>query len=297
MRSRRLLALATLLLSTGLPLAFADQVVYFVNGKAIMAKSVEKGDKFTVLEMEGGGKIGVPTEQITKIEDYVVAAPQPPAPIAAAAPAPVQTAPLSPVAVASPQPGAAQPPAVATNVPAVTPVAPGPGLGGRPIGAPNADLAHVTPLDINGNNQNNQNGAPNRFARPYAGQLGMGPRGGGPGGPALATAGRPGYAAGGRFAGRGLFAGRGGRPGMADGRGNAQTQAGAPGGQQPQQTPPQPGPSAQPQAQPQAPAPSPAPAVEPEAPPEPAADSNEEPSDSSAPAEDDSSGNSPGAAN
>src|SRR5207245_10377127 len=71
--------------------ASADQVVYFVNGKAIMVKSVEKGDKFTVLEMDGGGRMGVPTDQIARIEEYVVSAPSsaqpalPPAPIVPAA--------------------------------------------------------------------------------------------------------------------------------------------------------------------------------------------------------------------
>lgn len=47
----------------------ADQVVYFLKGKAIVVKSVEKGVKFTVLELEGGGRVGVPTEQIERIED------------------------------------------------------------------------------------------------------------------------------------------------------------------------------------------------------------------------------------
>src|SRR6266496_3834801 len=82
MRDRRLLPLVTALLLAGASLAFADQVVYFVNGKAILVKSLQKGEKFTVLEMEGGGRIGVPTDQISKIEDYVVAAP----PVAQAVP-------------------------------------------------------------------------------------------------------------------------------------------------------------------------------------------------------------------
>ena len=81
MRYRRLLPFMAALLCAGVPCSFADQVVYFVNGKAIMVKSVEKGEKFTILEMEGGGRIGVPTEQISKIEDYAVSDPvaaQPP---------------------------------------------------------------------------------------------------------------------------------------------------------------------------------------------------------------------------
>ena len=75
MRYRRLLPFVAALLCAGVPCSFADQVVYFVNGKAIMVKSVEKGDKFTILEMEGGGKVGVPTDQISKIEEFVVTAP------------------------------------------------------------------------------------------------------------------------------------------------------------------------------------------------------------------------------
>ena len=50
MRSRRFHAPLFVMLAAcaAAPSAFADQVVYFVNGKAIMVKSVEKGDKFTV---------------------------------------------------------------------------------------------------------------------------------------------------------------------------------------------------------------------------------------------------------
>jgi hypothetical protein len=92
---RLLVLLAAAVAFAGVPAAFADQVVYFQNGKAIMVKSVEKGDKLTILEMEGGGKIGVPSAQIVRIEDYVVTAtggtqtaaapvPQPAAPVAAA---------------------------------------------------------------------------------------------------------------------------------------------------------------------------------------------------------------------
>src|SRR5437867_2123976 len=101
-------------------LAFADQVVYFVNGKAILVKSVEKGEKFTVLEMEGGGRMGVPTDQISKIEDYLVSAP----PVAQAAPP--QTAPgvPGPAGVGN----AAMPPTIAGGG-AQTVNPPGPGTG------------------------------------------------------------------------------------------------------------------------------------------------------------------------
>src|SRR6266850_2195356 len=92
MRHSRHLPLVALLLCAGIPTTFADQVVYFVNGKAIMVKSVEKGEKFTILEMDGGGRIGVPTDQISKIEDFAVSdpvaaqAPAAPPQVAAAAP-------------------------------------------------------------------------------------------------------------------------------------------------------------------------------------------------------------------
>ena len=62
------------LICFGIP-TFADQVVYFVHGKAIRVKSVEAGEKFTILEMEGGGSMGVPNEQIVRIEEYQVSAP------------------------------------------------------------------------------------------------------------------------------------------------------------------------------------------------------------------------------
>jgi hypothetical protein len=58
--------------------ALADEIVYFVNGKAMMVKKVEKGPEFTILEIEGGGRIGVPNDHITRIELYQVSAPRPP---------------------------------------------------------------------------------------------------------------------------------------------------------------------------------------------------------------------------
>src|SRR3989338_2379434 len=85
-RSRLKLTLLAAPLALALGAAVhADQVVYFSNGKAIMVKSVEKGEKFTVLEMDGGGRIGVPTEQIARIEEYAISAPSAPQ----AAPPPV----------------------------------------------------------------------------------------------------------------------------------------------------------------------------------------------------------------
>jgi hypothetical protein len=114
-----LFSLAALLVAT-IP-ARADQVVYFVNGKAMTVKNVERGDRVTVLEIEGGGRIGVPSVQIDRIEDLQLSAPAaataaivapPPAP----APAPVQP-------VANPQANVVVPanpvaPAVAAAVPA-----------------------------------------------------------------------------------------------------------------------------------------------------------------------------------
>ncbi len=273
MPCRRLLPFAAVLLCAAVPLSFADQVVYFVNGKAIMVKSVEKGDKFTILEMEGGGKVGVPTDQIIKIEDFVVTAP--PAPQAI----PVQSVPVPaavpPIAAAAPGLVTA-PPAVASGLPSAPSMPPGPGVGGKPAGGPNESLAHIRPVNVGGNNS----GGP--LQRPYP-QAGAGPGTGGPGGPMLGMGVRPNFAEGRKF-GRGFYAGgRGGRPGMADaGRATPAPQT-VPGAPQPQAT--------QPTA-----APPPAPTVEPEAPPAPPDDSNEEPSDPPAPEEGDSSGNTPGSA-
>src|SRR5262245_51319907 len=90
--------------------AFADQVVYFVNGKAITVKNVEKGDKITILEIEGGGRIGVPTQQISRIEDLNLSPPAPATVPVAAAPA---------MAAPAPAPAVAAPPAaIPTSAPA-----------------------------------------------------------------------------------------------------------------------------------------------------------------------------------
>ena len=79
--------------------AIADQVVYFVNGKAITVKKVERGDRLTILEIEGGGRIGVPTDQIDRVEELQISAPS-----AAVATPPV----TAPVVTATP--GTAQAP-------------------------------------------------------------------------------------------------------------------------------------------------------------------------------------------
>jgi len=111
----------------------ADQIVYFANGKAIQVKSVESQDKFTILEMEGGGKIGVPTEQIARIEVVTPASPAPAAVPATVVQAPVVAAPVvAAPAVASP--AAAQTAQVAGPPPAAVPPQPGispPGAAGR----------------------------------------------------------------------------------------------------------------------------------------------------------------------
>lgn len=70
-----LVAVVVLVLAGAFSLALADQVVYFSNGKAMMVKKIEQGDVITILEIEGGGRIGVPTAQIVKIEEYAVSRP------------------------------------------------------------------------------------------------------------------------------------------------------------------------------------------------------------------------------
>lgn len=126
----------------------ADQVVYFVNGKAITVKKVEKGDRITILEVEGGGRIGIPSEQIDRIEDLVLSNPAP----AVAAPPP----PLLPAGGIGPQAQAAPvtAPAVATTTAAASPApgagAPvGPMIGGKPT-QPGGGLAGLQPLAVGG---------------------------------------------------------------------------------------------------------------------------------------------------
>jgi len=195
----------------GLPAAFADQVVYFVNGKAIMVKSVEKGAKFTVLEMDGGGRMGVPTEQIARIEEYEVSAAGAPVVAIASAPAPVQQ-PVAPAAPAS-TPGAVAPLTgvpQAMGFPRPVPAALGPGMGGIPQQGAQG-LAGLRPLSVG----NDAGGAPvPAYPRQATGMgPGMGGRnaagvmpGPGLGGAARAN-GRPGMGGRGRGRGRPLMYG------------------------------------------------------------------------------------------
>jgi len=130
--------------------ASADQVVYFVNGKAITVKNVEKGDRLTILEIEGGGRIGVPTAQIDRIEDLQLSAP---AQGVAAPPvqAPAQGAPVAP-AVSASQPPATVPPVqqAETGTPpsAVPQAAQGPreGAAAPVVTAPKTAEAHARPV-------------------------------------------------------------------------------------------------------------------------------------------------------
>jgi hypothetical protein len=191
---------AALAFSLASPLC-ADQVVYFINGKAIMVKSVEKGDKFTVLEMDGGGKMGVPTDQIARIEEYVLSAPGAPQ----AAPAAPQVAPAQAPAVVQ-APPAAQVTGIPANMPPVAPTIPGPGMGGRPMDTHGKGMAGLHPLDLSGG------AAPLPGLQRPAPPANAGPAMGG--GSAAAVRGNPmqrnlGNPAGRRFAGRPGMQGRG----------------------------------------------------------------------------------------
>jgi len=194
MRYVKHLPLAAALLCASLAPSFADQIVYFVNGKAITVKSVEKGEKFTVLEMEGGGRVGVPTDQIARIEDYVVTEPVA-APVAA------------PVAQAAPPSQAAAAPSAAVQ--AVTPgtplplptTQPGPGMGGRPVGGPGQNVAGLKPIEIG------EPAAPPEAPQHQAPRMGAANRGAANGPTMSGPQARP-YA-GGRRPGRPAFAGRG----------------------------------------------------------------------------------------
>jgi hypothetical protein len=180
---------------------FADQVVYFVNGKAIIVKSIEKGEKFSILEMEGGGRIGVPTDQIVRIEEYEISTPTP-VPIVAgpvAQPAPVAAAPVF-----------AQPQAEAPAVPVAAATAtPGPGVGGMPL-APGRSMDMLNPLEIGGDGSApapRPAGSPRPGARGGYGRVGQAM--GGPGGISGGAMSRPAAGALGR---RPAFGARGGQP-------------------------------------------------------------------------------------
>ena len=201
-RLRLTLLAAPLALVLGAPVR-ADQVVYFTNGKAIMVKSIEKGEKFTVLEMDGGGRIGVPTDQIARIEEYAVSAPAAPqaAPPPVAAPVAAQTPAEQPARTAG-----GGPIGIPSNLPPAPPMTPGPGVGGRPLTAPGRGIADLRPLDISGG------AAPAPVLQRPVPQANAGPAMGGPGKAYQGSgAARPNFAAGRRSAVRPGMAGRGGR--------------------------------------------------------------------------------------
>jgi len=128
--------------------AAADQVVYFVNGKAMTVKKVEKGDRITILEVDGGGRIGIPSEQIDRIEDLVLSNP---APAVAAPPSPLlpaggigpQAQPASTVTTTAATGVAAPPPTAAAGA------AVGPMIGGK-LTQPGGGLAGLQPLAVGG---------------------------------------------------------------------------------------------------------------------------------------------------
>jgi hypothetical protein len=168
--------------------AIADQVVYFVNGKAMLVKSVERGAKFTVLEMDGGSKMGVPNEHIARIEEYEISAPSP-VPVAVAP----SVEPVLPAAIAA-QPQAGVPPAM--------PLSLGPGIGGVAQG-----MDRLKPLAVGAEGEDPQRG-------PAWGRRGRGGMGAAGGGRFQGGAMGPGMnGPGGRGAGRQGMSGRGGRAG------------------------------------------------------------------------------------
>jgi hypothetical protein len=137
---RPTLRASSLILAAGCLLAIssvvrADQVVYFLNGKAITVKKVEKGDKLTILEIEGGGRIGIPTVQIDRIEELTLS---PGAPVAP------QT---QVTAIIPPQPTAPAQPAIPPQaaVPGAMPA--GPGTGGHTM-AQNSAMRMAQPLSV-----------------------------------------------------------------------------------------------------------------------------------------------------
>lgn len=181
---------------------FADQVVYFVNGKAMMVKSIERGPKFSILEVDGGGKIGIPNEQIDRIEEYQV---QP-------AGAAIPQAPPVPAAVTGGAPGvpvaqgqvlpAAQLPGPVLGPPTMQ-LPSGPGYGGRVDNGQQGLNDSVNPIALGGDSSAQGPSRPQPGPAMFMG--GPGGAAGGrlmnPGGP-----GRPGFAQramAGRFAGRG----------------------------------------------------------------------------------------------
>jgi len=120
-------AVIALTLAGAFSFAIADQVVYFTNGKAMMVKKVEQGDIVTILELEGGGRLGVPSEQILRIEEYAVSQPnggRPPGAqqTRAAAPAPPGVAGQESSGIAAARSAAVNEPAnLVAEAPAVVP--------------------------------------------------------------------------------------------------------------------------------------------------------------------------------
>jgi hypothetical protein len=163
--------------------ASADQVVYFVNGKAITVKNVEKGDRLTILEIEGGGRIGVPTAQIDRIEELQLSAPAQGVPAPAVQMVPSQGAPVAPAASATQPPttvppvqqaGAAPPPSVSTQ----GPQGPAREVPAPVVTAPQAADAKARPVMPSGANRQfgaRKDGALNQ---PGAGMRRMGARNG-----------------------------------------------------------------------------------------------------------------------
>ncbi len=178
---------AGVILATAMAPAVADQIVYFANGKAIQVKSVESQDKFTILEMEGGGKIGVPTEQIARIEILAPITPSVAPAFTRVAQEPPVAAPIANVPAPLIVPGAgaaiASPPAAAQTAQAGTP----PPTAGVP--QPGASPGSA------GRQGATQGGFNRRFSPPRAGgpMLSVG-AGAARGGAAGAGGGRPGMA-------------------------------------------------------------------------------------------------------
>ncbi len=156
-RSIKTLLSAAIVLCGALTFAVADQVVYFTNGKAIMVKKVEQQGDITILEIDGGGRLGVPTSQIERIEQYSVSSSGGPR-IGAQSNAPTTTPRATPPAQSRPVASNPTPSTVTPAAPAGTVAAPPPGgivvrgagagaiavEGNRSMAAANA-MTNVTP--------------------------------------------------------------------------------------------------------------------------------------------------------
>jgi soluble lytic murein transglycosylase-like protein len=68
------ISLISLFLGT---MSFAEQVVYFEDGRTLVIESMELDDQFMILEMEGGSRISVPQDRIASVETLVATAPSP----------------------------------------------------------------------------------------------------------------------------------------------------------------------------------------------------------------------------